>query len=289
MSPRVEHARLNADFNPTERNDTASPERNSDHDPAVAYFTPEPQPSISISDATVTEGDSGAATATFTVTLSRTAAGPVTVDYTTVTGTATAEDFTAVTDTLTIGAGDLTGTIEVTVTGDTKFENDEGFTVVLSNPTGAYLDDDTGAATIVNDDDVPTVSVSDTQVTEGDNPALANVPVTVSLSNASAFPVTATLYSLPMGSAALGIDFLETSTPVTIPAGDLSTVVAFPVLYGDTSVEGDDTFVLDLGGITNAVPGYVRGIATILNDDTAVEAVVWTSKVGVSVAGTTLQ
>jgi predicted extracellular nuclease len=39
LYPTLRHARLNADFAATERNDSTSPERNSDHDPYVVYLT----------------------------------------------------------------------------------------------------------------------------------------------------------------------------------------------------------------------------------------------------------
>src|SRR5690606_19788209 len=56
--------------------------RNDDQPPAL--------PTISIGNATATEGDSGTVNMTFTVTLSKASTSPITVQYTTANGTATA-------------------------------------------------------------------------------------------------------------------------------------------------------------------------------------------------------
>ena len=67
------------------------------------------------------------------MTLSAVSASAVTVAYATSDGTATAgNDYTATSETLTIGAGDRTGTISVPVVNDTDEEEDETFTVALS-------------------------------------------------------------------------------------------------------------------------------------------------------------
>src|SRR5262249_59672589 len=77
---------------------------------------PPPPPTITLSDVTVSEGNTGAQTATFTVTLSAASNQPVTVVYATATGTATAgSDYQAALGTLTIPAGQTTGTITVLV------------------------------------------------------------------------------------------------------------------------------------------------------------------------------
>ena len=51
---------------------------------------------------------------------------------------------------------------------DDTDEPDEMFTVTLSNPSGATLDDDTATGTIT-DDDVPTLSIANATVEEGDD------------------------------------------------------------------------------------------------------------------------
>ena len=109
---------------------------------------------ITIDDVRVTEGNSGTTAATFTVALNRVSRDPVTVQYATSDGTATVADgdYQAASGTLTFNAGDLSKTLTVTVTGDTKVEPDEAFTMTLSTPANAALAKSQGIAVIVNDD-----------------------------------------------------------------------------------------------------------------------------------------
>ena len=108
---------------------------------------------LSISDAQVTEGNKGQILLTFNVTLSRALIVPVTVQYATADGTATAgSDYNATSGTLTIPAGSTGGTVNVAVKGDTTFEPDETFHVNLSNATNAAIADGQGTGTIQNDD-----------------------------------------------------------------------------------------------------------------------------------------
>jgi uncharacterized repeat protein (TIGR01451 family) len=117
---------------------------------------------LSISDVSGAEGNSGTAPFDFVVTLAAPVGAPVTVDFTTVDGTATAanNDYLPLSGTLVFGPGETSHLISVSVVGDLKFESDEDFTVVLSNPTNAFLVDDTGLGTILNDD-TPTSSSKD--------------------------------------------------------------------------------------------------------------------------------
>ena len=126
---------------------------------------------LSVSDVTVTEGTGGTTTASFVVTLSTAAAQPVSVDFTTVDGTArstgTFTDFVAKTERLTFAPGELTKTVAVTVQSDTRDEADESFIGRLQNAANATLLDADGTAVITDDDIAPTLSVADVAVQEG--------------------------------------------------------------------------------------------------------------------------
>ena len=116
---------------------------------------PPPPLRIGIGNVSVLEGNAKTRAATFTVSLSRKSVLPVTVDYATVAGTATAgSDFTARTGQhLTIAAGSTSAAIAVQVKGDGTTEPNETFKVHLSNPTsGAGIKRGNGTATILNDD-----------------------------------------------------------------------------------------------------------------------------------------
>lgn len=115
------------------------------------------QTALSINDLTIIEGDSGAADAGFTVSLSAASTFTITVAYATTNGTATAEsnDYEARSGTLILFAGQTTGTIAIPVNGDVTAEPNETFSVILSNPSNATIDDGQGIGTIVNDDGPP--------------------------------------------------------------------------------------------------------------------------------------
>ena len=123
----------------------------------VTFSVPPSGPSISINDVTVTEGNSGSANATFTVTLSAPpGATPVTVNYATGNGTATApSDYTAASGTLSFTGSITTRTITVPIIGDTVSEATETFAVTLSGAVGGSILDGTGIGTITNDDVPP--------------------------------------------------------------------------------------------------------------------------------------
>jgi hypothetical protein len=93
------------------------------------------------------------ATAVFTVSLSSTSTTPVTVNYTTANGTATAgSDYTAVSGTVTFAPGQRVKAVVVPILNDAAGENTEAFTLTLSSPVGATITDGAGAATILDDE-----------------------------------------------------------------------------------------------------------------------------------------
>lgn len=113
-------------------------------------------PTISITDASLVEGTTGTANMGFTVALSKASTTPVTVNYATSNGTATAgTDYLAGTGTVNFAAGQTTQTINVGVIGDTTVEPTETLTVTLSAPTGATLSRTVATGNILNDDVAP--------------------------------------------------------------------------------------------------------------------------------------
>ena len=116
--------------------------------------TIEGPPGISITDATVEEAQG--AVLEFGIALSRASSHQVTVDYATSDGTAQAgADYTATSGTVTFAAGEIKKTIDVTVLDDAHDEGSETLTLLLSNPSGAYLADGEATGTIENTDHMP--------------------------------------------------------------------------------------------------------------------------------------
>lgn len=124
-------------------------------------YTPvTPVPLLEVDDVSVKE-DGG--TAIFTVTLSGSPAGPVTVDYATGGGTATAgSDYYSVQGTLTFNMGETTRTVPVDIIEDAVSEGRETVDFVLSNPTGgaALGTKSSGMLSIIDNDLIMKIDTS---------------------------------------------------------------------------------------------------------------------------------
>src|SRR5262249_37325489 len=141
---------------------------------------------------------------------------------------------------------------------------DETFRVVLSNPVGATLGQAEAVVTIHDDDAMPSLSISDASVTEG-NSGTTPVQLTVTLSAASGRAVTFS-WATADGTAKAVSDYQAASSTVTIPAGSLTAPITVNVL-GDTIVEPDETFQVVLSNPTGASIGRGQAVVTIQNDD----------------------
>jgi hypothetical protein len=81
----------------------------------------------------------------------------VTVQYATSNGTATVgSDYVGTNGTLTFALGQTSQTINVPIVGDLSIEQDETFSVTLSNPVNASIAADAATGTIQNDDQATT-------------------------------------------------------------------------------------------------------------------------------------
>ena len=152
----------------------------------------------------------------------------------------------------------------MTVLGDAVYEPNETFYLNLSTPSGATIADSQGIATITNDDAAPTLAVNDVTVTEG-NSGFTYFNFTVTLSSASSSTVTVS-YATASGTAISGSDFSPRSGSLTFSAGQTSKTVQVPI-YGDTAIEPNEIFYLNLSGATNATIADSQGVCTIVNDD----------------------
>ncbi len=224
-----------------------------------------------ISDATVAEGSSGtgAVMANFVVSLSAASGKTITINYSTVNGSAIAPgDYTAeVNVDLTIAPGSTSGTISIPVIGDTLPEPNETFTVNLNSGTNVTIAGDTqGQATITDDDSAPTVTIGDPATVTEDN---VNVSFPVTLSAPAPAPVTIT-WTTTDGSAVAPGDYDAASGPaLVIGTGSSSGTITVGV-NEDALPEGTENFHVDLQNATGAtLQADRRGTATITDDDSA--------------------
>ncbi|MFN9616251.1 MAG: Calx-beta domain-containing protein, partial [Dolichospermum sp.] len=234
-------------------------------------FQPALNLSLSINDVTLTEGNSGTKNATFTVTLSGETFQPVTVNYATANGTATAgSDYTATTGTLifNVNPGETSKQITVSVLGDSLFEANETFFVNLSNATNASIADAQAQGTITNDDvALPTITlaVSPSSVTED---GTTNLIYTFTRTGATTNTLTVN-YSI--AGTANSTDYTGatpgTGKTITFAAGaSTATLTIDPT--ADTIVESNETVALTLATGTGYTIGTTTAVTgTITNDD----------------------
>ena len=215
-------------------------------------------PGVAIDDApAVVEGG----TAEFPVRLSAVSGLAVTVDFETVDGTAKAgSDYTAASGRLTFTAGELVQTISVATLDDTVPEAEEGFTVVLSNPEGASLDDDTGEGTITDDDELPGVAIDDAPaVVEG---GTAEFPVRLSAVSGRVVTVS---YRTVDGTALAGSDYTAASGTLSFRPGETSGAITVATL-ADELVEGSEQFRVELSDPVGTTLDDDTGVGTITDD-----------------------
>jgi hypothetical protein len=220
---------------------------------------------LAVSDASTLEGNTDTHAIAFNVTLSAASSLPITVAYATANGSAAAgSDYQAVSSTLTIPAGQTTGTITVLVNGERLPEANENFFVNLSGATNATITDGQAVGTIL--DDEPRISIGDVSKVEGKKGQSTLFTFTVTLSAAYDQPVTMS-FSTVNGTAKSSEDYIAKSGTLTFAPGETTKTITIEV-KGDSKREGNETFYLDLFGLSsNTLFTKNRGVGTILNDD----------------------
>ena len=222
----------------------------SDNDPPV----------VSVSDA---RGPESAGSLGFRLSLNKASQSAVSVRLSTGDGTAkSGEDYTSTATTVQFDAGTTERTAAVPIVNDDKLEPDETFSVTLSNPMGATIRDGEGTGTILDDDNQPTISVSDTSALE----SYGKLEFAVRLSNVFRSPVSVTL-STEDGTATSGEDYTSTSETVRFSPGENERIVEVPVL-DDDEAEPNETVIARLSNPMGAAIGDGEATGTIVNGDT---------------------
>ena len=244
--------------------------------------TSEVRPDLTINDVAIAEGNGGATVATFTVSLSTPVQGAdVTFDIATTDGSAqdnnplSSEDGDYLAKSLTnqiIPAGQQTFTFTVTINADTAIEADETFFVNVTNVSGATLSDGQGLGTIQNDD-IPTLSINDVSLAEGDSGTKV-FTFTVNLSADAPAPVTFDIATADgtaqddNPAASEDNDYVGRSGMAQVIPEGQSTYTFDVTVNGDMDIEPNETFVVNVSNVSGAVVADGQGIGTIQNDDT---------------------
>jgi len=186
----------------------------------------------------------------------------VTVDYATADSTAwQGDDYVSTSGTATFNPGDITAIITVPIIADEIDENDESFSVLLSNPVNGVIADNASVVTILDDDAPPLLRLEDNATDEGS----ASLTATVTLSRESALPVSVDYASVD-GDALAGIDFTPVTGTLNFAPGETSKTVTV-TLADDALDEIDEVFSFDLSNNVNAGLDSSQGRLTITDND----------------------
>lgn len=230
--------------------------------------------SIVATDANKAEGDAGNTSFTFTVSRSGDDSGTSSVDYA-VTGSggnpAVAADFggSLPSGTVNFLAFETSKLVTINVAGETDVENDNGFTVTLSNPTNTIIGTASDTGTIQNDDGASvSMAVTDADKAEGDTGSTAFTFSVTRIGDTSGASSADYAITGSGGNPADATDFggsLPTGT-VNFAAAETSQIVTVNVA-GDTTIENTEDFTVTLSNPTNTVIGTATADGTIQDDD----------------------
>jgi len=232
---------------------------------------PSSLPALTVENLTLYEGTGGGMIARVNIRSSRVTSEDVSVTVTAVASSASSgSDFEPVTGTATIEAGSTFATFDIPIVTDSLIENDETFSVVLSDPQGAILGQNPTGIVQILDDDATHVTISGAAVLEGDA-GTGLPPFTIGLSGVTQSSAVVVSYIVSSGTGTAGVDVTGPLTgQVTIPAGQ--SAASIPVFVaGDTLFEGTETIYARITSISGGdaidigSPSGAR--ATILDDD----------------------
>jgi VCBS repeat-containing protein len=226
-------------------------------------------PGFYIDDVTVAEANGGTgapkANAVFTVTLLGGSDRLVTVSYAALGGSALSrKDFKPKKGTLKFPPGVTTQTITVPITGETMSESNETFFVNLSRPVNAVIIHGQGRATILDDDELPAVAITDMETVEP-NVGASAVSFLVRLSAKSGRSVLVD-FATADNTAIANSDYIPTSGTLIFPPG-ITQQRVYVNVTGDTKSENDETFQLNLGNPVNATMGNGHAFGHIRDGD----------------------
>ena len=178
-------------------------------------------------------------------------------------------DYSIDTGPLVIAPGLTSALINVDVTDDEMDEDDEIFLVTMGTVENATKDvPDVHTWTIVDNDDPPNVFF--TWEEQSADESVGTMTVEVQLETASSKEVTVP-FSVG-GTATRGSDYTINSTPLVIPAGELTASTDIYIIEDSDDEEPDETIVLTIQTPTNATRGnpdvHTATIASILEEPT---------------------
>ena len=160
---------------------------------------------------------------------------------------------------LTFAPGQTSKPISITILGDVVDEEDEIFSVTLSNPDNATLGTATASMLITDNDPAPTISVADIS-TADETATSTNVVATLSAASEKVITID---YTTSDGTADAGSDYTAANGTITFAPGVTTQNIPVAIL-ADAIDEANETVTITLSNPSGNPP------AVIINDGTAV-------------------
>lgn len=196
------------------------------------------------------------------VTLSIPAPLGATVNYAITAGTASAQDFTAATGTLTFQPGETVQFVPLTLLEDNLVESAETISIGLTNPAGALLGSLNTHTFTITDNDTPRVTISSADIQAAETGDTAEVTLTRTGSTTDALAVNLAR----TGTATAGSDYSGINSSAVIPAGSASVTLRLNPAQ-DTAMEGSETVIITVGAGAGYSVGTPASVTLNIDDD----------------------
>lgn len=167
-----------------------------------------------------------------------------------------------------------TQTFTIPIFDDQTDEPDETFSVALTNATSIGIanvgTNSTATVTILDDDDAPILTLSNARVVEGDS-GTVNLIFAATLNTASGQTISVDFATADGTATVADNDYVAQAGTMTFAPGERSKQIVV-VVNGDTQIETDETFKVNLSNALNVTldaAATAGATGTIVNDDTA--------------------
>ena len=241
-------------------------------------------PTIRVDDNSSIEGDSGARSLFFHVQLSKEYVHEISFDYEIIDGNSSNRDLNAYANSdytprsahVTLLNGERDYAIAIPILGDNVAEENENFSIKITNVIGAIIEKDSAIGTIINDDAKPKIYISDSEVIEGNDGTDLEFTVVLDKVAGREISFSYELFdgnnSLESRNALAPSDYTKSLTATTVPLeGNVQTFTIKVPIIGDTEVEDNETFTVVLSNLVGVDAGNLVAKGTIVNDDEARE------------------
>lgn len=211
----------------------------------------------------------GGGAASITVVRSGGAAGPVSVRFFTVDGTATAGlDYTGVSNTLSFASGETTKTFAVPVLEDALVEGNETVTIVLTNAVGETSIGQSSVALTIVDNDFRAGTISFAAATYAVDENAGKAAIALLRTNGTSGTVTVQ-FQTAQATATAGADYVATNGIVVFADGETAKFFEVQILPDMLDTETNETVNLSITAPTGGATLGSQNTAslTIINNN----------------------